>query len=381
MTEKKTSVFTTLRCTATAIAALCSACATLYIFGILLMGSPVSSVPASESARLGLGAKFNRFITNETSDALSGIVTIPKEYWLNDADRVAPKPNQENFGQAQSASELQWLLDDAAKLLDGQETLFTTETPVKPETVVNYYLDETIFAVTWKQILHGGVYTFSEIKVAHPSQFRRFMAGGEYGSDALYTTTEMSASVNAVVASSADYYSYRPYGTTVMDGITYRANDITLDVCFIDDNSDLLFVHRGALPTKEDVERYVEENNVRFSLAFGPILIEDGELVVPKTYVTGEISKNLARAALCQLGPLHYVVVTVNMEPYSVNMPNLRLFSQTLYDLGIPNAYSLDGGQTATIVMNNQLINSVSYGDQRDISDIIYFATALPEGG
>ena len=34
---------------------------------------------------------------------------------------------------------------------------------------------------------------------------------------------------------------------------------------------------------------------------------------------------------------------------------------------------------TATIVMDNTLINSVDYGDQRDISDIIYFATALPE--
>ena len=42
-------------------------------------------------------------------------------------------------------------------------------------------------------------------------------------------------------------------------------------------------------------------------------------------------------------------------------------------------AYALDGGQTAAIVMNDQLINKVSYGAQRKISDIIYFATAIPE--
>ena len=73
------------------------------------------------------------------------------------------------------------------------------------------------------------------------------------------------------------------------------------------------------------------------------------------------------------------MVVAVNMEPYAVSMPTLKQFATRLWEMGIPNAYSLDGGQTATIVMGGTLINSVDYGDQRDISDIIYFATALPE--
>lgn len=96
-------------------------------------------------------------------------------------------------------------------------------------------------------------------------------------------------------------------------------------------------------------------------------------------YSVGEIRGTLSRAALCQMGKLHYVTVSVNMEPYAVNMPTLKQFATRLQELGIPKAYSLDGGQTATIVMNNTLINSVDYGDQRDISDIIYFATAMPE--
>ena len=43
--------------------------------------------------------------------------------------------------------------------------------------------------------------------------------------------------------------------------------------------------------------------------------------------------------------------------------------------------YTLDGGQTAVIAMNDKLINSVLFGFQRKISDIIYFATAVPDGG
>ena len=109
------------------------------------------------------------------------------------------------------------------------------------------------------------------------------------------------------------------------------------------------------------------------------IIIQDGKECTPRGYIIGEINKNLTRAALCQLGVLHYVMVTVNMEPYAVCMPTLKQFATRLWELGIPTAYSLDGGQTATIVMEGTLINSVDYGDQRDISDIIYFATALPE--
>jgi hypothetical protein len=37
--------------------------------------------------------------------------------------------------------------------------------------------------------------------------------------------------------------------------------------------------------------------------------------------------------------------------------------------------------QTAVLAMNDQLINAVLFGFQRKISDIIYFATALPDGG
>ena len=59
----------------------------------------------------------------------------------------------------------------------------------------------------------------------------------------------------------------------------------------------------------------------------------------------------------------------------------VRDFAQYLLEKGIRTAYALDGGQTASIVNGNELMNDVDYGGERDISDIIYFATALPNGG
>lgn len=48
--------------------------------------------------------------------------------------------------------------------------------------------------------------------------------------------------------------------------------------------------------------------------------------------------------------------------------------------MGAKHAYALDGGQTAVLVMNNQVINRVVFNSQRKVSDIVYFATALPSG-
>ena len=46
---------------------------------------------------------------------------------------------------------------------------------------------------------------------------------------------------------------------------------------------------------------------------------------------------------------------------------------------GCYNAYTLDGGQTGSIIIGNGLINPVQFGVERRMSDIFYFATAIPE--
>ena len=45
-------------------------------------------------------------------------------------------------------------------------------------------------------------------------------------------------------------------------------------------------------------------------------------------------------------------------------------------DLGVKQAYNLDGGSSTWLVLNNDKINHKS---KRGIADIIYFATAVPE--
>lgn len=306
---------------------------------------------------------------------------VRKVYWIDEDAQVAPEPNQSLFGQTTDPEELRRLLEDAAYLLDGQETYFQPEQQLYKDSSVYYYLDESILAITWQEVHDGSVYTFSEVKVSHPSQFRRHLAGGEYGSDMQYLTTEMAASVNAVVASAGDFYRFRDFGAVVYEGEAKRVEGTYAETCYIDRQGNMHFTYAGDVLTVEDVQQFVDEHDILFSLAFGPILVDNYEEVPHSQYGVGEITEGYARAALCQMDELHYIVVAANTTGMYQEIPTVKQFRKNIMATGCRMAYCLDGGQTATIVMNDELRNRPVYGQQRKISDIIYFATAVPDGG
>lgn len=306
---------------------------------------------------------------------------VRKQYWIEEGTRVPPKPDQSRFGESTDPTVLQGILDGAKWLLGDDPMYFRTDAELFQDSTVTYYLDDSIFAVAWKEVHDGSVYTFSEVKVSHPSQFRRHLAGGEYGSEMQYLTTEMAESVNAVVASAGDFYRFRDFGAVVYEGVARRVEGTYAETCYIDNSGDMHFTYGGDVLTVADVQAFVDEHDISFSLAFGPVLVDDYQVVEHTWYGVGEITEGYARAALCQMAPLHYLVVTANTEGPYQDIPTVKTFSKYIAATGCKMAYCLDGGQTASIVMNNRLINRPVYGQQRKISDIIYFATAVPEGG
>ena len=320
-------------------------------------------------------------IPGEAPQPEEEIAPVRKVYWIDENAQVAPEPDQSKFGRTSDRKKLEEVLHDARWILDGQTTYFQPDQQLYEGTSVRYYLDDSIFAITWQEVHDGSVYTFSEIKVSHPSQFRRHLAGGEYGSDMQYLTTEMAESVNAVVASAGDFYRFRDFGAVVYQGEAKRVEGTYAETCYIDSKGDMHFTYGGDVLTVEEVQQFVDERDIQFSLAFGPILVDNYEVVDHTWYGVGEINEGYARAALAQMDELHYIVATANTTGAYQEIPTVKQFAKNIAATGCRNAYCLDGGQTATIVMNDELVNRPVYGQQRKISDIIYFATAVPEGG
>lgn len=322
--------------------------------------------------------RYDSRVSGAVENALEGLEPIRWVWELSDGDLTAPEPNPACFGQTGDPSGLQWLLDAAEERLGVQVSVFSVDTKIMSGSRVTYYLDDSIFSITWKEVRAGGVYTMSEIKIAHASQFRRYLSDGTYGSDGLYWPTKMAAEVNAVTAMNGDFYMQRSWGVNVYMGQVRNVKKI-VDTCYITVDGDLIFTRAGELENEAEAQAFANENQVRFSLAFGPVLVENGKNVVPSRYPLGEIDGHYARSALCQLGQLHYLLVAVNSENGHKSTPTSDQFADQLVKLGVEKAFSLDGGQSAAIITNDKLINRPTFGEQRRMSDIIYFATAIPE--
>ena len=320
-------------------------------------------------------------LTEQTEPTQEETEPVRQHYTIPDDALVAPKPNPSCYGQVDSPAEMEPILKQAKWILDGQQTYFQTNQQIYEDSCIRYYLDESIFAVTWQEVHDDSVYTFSEVKVADASQFRRHLADGTYGSDTQYLTTEMAETVNAVVASSGDFYRFRNFGAVVYQGQAKRVEGTYAETCYIDRNGDMHFTRGGEVLKVQDVQTYVDEHDINFSLAFGPILVDNYELQEHTWYGVGEITEGYARAALCQMDTLHYLVAVANIDKGHNSVPTVAQFAKNIAATGCRMAYCLDGGQTGAIVMNNMLINRPAKGEQRKISDIIYFATAVPEGG
>lgn len=333
--------------------------------------------PLSEET---LNTTYATEVTELLEQATLGETQAAPVFQIADPTGPAPVPDPACYGEVQDPAELQWLLEEAQPLLEGQSLYFSTEAELLPESSVQYYLDDTILAITWKQKVENTAFTFAEVKILHPSQFRRHLSGETFGSGKLSLTSEMSQSVNAVLGCSGDYYSYRRRGLTIVNGQAMKYVPGLPDTCYINSEGDLILERDQEFADIEAVQAYADENDILFSLSFGPILVKDGENVCPKSYDLGEVKERYSRAAICQMDKLHYLYIAAGTEGSAVGLMTMRTFAGHVAQTGCRQAYALDGGQTTTIVLNNEVFNHVNYGSERKISDIIYFATAIPEG-
>ncbi len=360
-----------------AVLCMVSLALSLYMVYSLLFVEEASVEAEPTQEAFAMMDKLDAQMAEPLRDSLAASRAVKKHYWIPEEDTVAPAPNPAYFGTTDDPSTLGWLLEEAEELLDGQELYFSTETPIVPGYKVTYYLDDTILAISWKEPINYYAYTVCEVKVADPSQFRRHLAGGEYGSVVRKTTTDLAADVNAVVASAGDFYTFRQIGITAYDGELKRFSRERLDTCFVDENGDLIMVHGGELDTEEKAKQFIEENDISFGMTFGPILVENGERCEPYNYLLGEINDHYSRAGIGQKDKLHYIMVTVN-EEYYASVPTLHDLAAGVMRFGCHSFYTLDGGHTATIAMNGRTMNRPDWGYQRTVSDIFYFASALP---
>lgn len=336
------------------------------------------ALPSAAAADARIAALFE--------DAAASLPRLepPRHYTIDENALAGPVPDPANFGKTEDPAVIEALLQrpEAQKLIGDEKLVWNADIErFPPMPTIHYYLDETILVLVWQEVEARGCGTFAEVFLADGSQLRRKIAGDELFSYHFETTSRFARDTNAVLALGGDFYHHgRACGVGFYQRELYRFEPKTCDVCFITSDGDMLFAYRDRFQSEDEARQFVADNDVLFSLVFGPVLIDDGVDVTPESYPWGEIRDSYARSALGLLGRHHYLTMNLNCydRGHYYYLATLRQAADAMIKRGCLKAYTLDGGQTATTVFGGELINPVQFGWEKEISDIIYFATAIP---
>lgn len=222
-------------------------------------------------------------------------------------------------------------------------------------------------------------YWLARISIKDPSQLRTTAANGFDGTRTVAGKT-LARRMKAVFAINGDYFSYRNDGFLIRQGTQYR--DLPSgkrDVLLIDEAGDFHIVRRA---TAEKLAPYMEKKIIN-SFNFGPALMVEGEKM--RGFIDNDDAALLGRQrmALAQVkkGELEYIALACTGPKWGNSGWTLAQLAEMLKRLGVENAYNLDGGNSTMVMFKGDYVNRINEETMREISDIVYFASAWKEEG
>ena len=236
------------------------------------------------------------------------------------------------------------------------------------------------------------------IQIADASQLRTGVYKPEkLASSKGYPVQTISKKYNPVIAINGDNYTNDPKKTTFeyrMGQVIRSGGNRKKDILIIDDQGDFhLYIQSKGLEKGKNkngktvwmnAEDWEAANGRKLvnAFTFGPALVKDGELqTIDEEYGYNPHGRE-PRAAIGQTDTLSYVLVIVEVKgdrfSGKCGLSQDKL-AELMFELGCRQAFNLDGGNSAELVFGDKIYRGMPSGSERDITDIIYFATALPQ--
>lgn len=221
------------------------------------------------------------------------------------------------------------------------------------------------------------IWRIAWVEIASPTQLRTAYAGDSIKDNKKKgTVSQMAKDHNAIVAIDGDNYIVEPekHKFEYRMGEKRQADKNNIkDILIIDENGDFhTFIKSvGAKTFQQDTGHTIIN-----AFMFGPALVHEGEISADPSYGYNP-NGTQPRAAIGQLDRLSYVMVVAdNATANDYIGVTHRELAEFMLELGCVEAYNLDGGNSAALVYNGECYNNKI--DEREIKDIIYFATAVP---
>ena len=249
----------------------------------------------------------------------------------------------------------------------------TNTTATNVSTSDTSYSDDNIsITLTKKTVSNTQVY-IADITVSSAEYLKTALAQNTYGTNVTAKTSVTAANNNAILAINGDYYGANSTGYVIRNGVVYR-DTVRED----SSNGDLAIYKDGSFKIiyEEEIsaEQLVKDGVVNL-LAFGPSLVENGEIVVNTNSEVGQSMASNPRTAIGIIDENHYIIVASDGRTSESQGLSLYELAEVMKSYGVKTAYNLDGGGSSTLYFNGQVINKPTTNgniSERAVSDIVY---------
>ena len=227
--------------------------------------------------------------------------------------------------------------------------------------------------LTEKTVNETQVYV-ADITLSSSDYLKTALAQNSYGTNVTAKTSVTAAENNAILAVNGDYYGANSSGYVIRNEVVYR-DSVREDAS----NGDLAIYKDGSFKIiyedQVSADQLVQDGVVNL-LAFGPSLVENGEISVDTNTEVGQDMSSNPRTAIGIIDENHYIIIVSDGRTSESKGLSLYQMAEVMKSYGVKTAYNLDGGGSSTLYFNGQVINKPTTGgskiSERAVSDIVY---------
>lgn len=256
----------------------------------------------------------------------------------------------------------------------------TSNTAAASQAAKNAQVTDTSYSdgnisvtLTEKTVNETQVYV-ADISLSSADYLKTALAQNSYGTNVTAKTSVTAAENNAILAVNGDYYGANSSGYVIRNGVVYR-DSVREDAS----NGDLAIYKDGSFKIiyedQVSANQLVQDGVVNL-LAFGPSLVENGEISVDTNTEVGQAMSSNPRTAIGIIDENHYIIVVSDGRTSESKGLSLYQMAEVMKSYGVKTAYNLDGGGSSTLYFNGQVINKPTTGgskiSERAVSDIVY---------
>lgn len=328
----------------------------------------------------GLGVLYGVLLFSFSTYAMLDTFVIPHPIQSVEINAIAEttstsgiKESVEAAIQSKLGNNTETTVETDSTTTDSENTDTTVETATSIDggTVIGQYSDSKT-SITLKQYREydSNIYV-ADVTVSDASDLKTALANNTYGRNITDTTSDMAANNNAVLAINGDYYGARQSGYVIRNGKLYRDTSGNRDALVIQKNGEFKFVSESETSASE-----LLQDGALQVFSFGPVLLNNGEISVGENDEVGMAMASNPRTAIGYLGNNHYVFVVSDGRTSESAGLSLYELASFMKELGVKDAYNLDGGGSSTMVFKGEIINNPTTsgrsGEERAVSDIVY---------